>query len=228
MDEKEKPSYHGHRERIKNKFSMAGLEAFADHEVLELLLSYSIPRRDVKPIAWELLKKFKRLSCVFDADEKDLLEVKGIGKSSAVFLGVVRAAFKRYALDNIQYSTTIKSPQDVAEYCRASLEGKEEEIFEVIYLTVRSTVIGTEILAVGVIDRASVSARKVVQCALAAKAASIVLTHNHPSGDPKPSAEDVAFTAEVIKAASVFDISVLDHIIVGRGGHYSMRSKGLI
>jgi len=224
----EKPTYIGHRERIKNKFMQNGLDGFMDHEALELLLTYAIPRKDVKPAAWDLIKKFGSLSAVLDAPPEELAKVKGVGLSSALFLNLVRATYKRYAINNLKYSRAINSPQDVAAYCRASLEGKEEEIFEVIYLTIRNTVIGSEVLAVGNFDRASISARKVVESALLAKAASIVLTHNHPSGDPRPSTEDITFTQEVTKAATLLGIAVLDHIIVGKGGYYSMRAKGVI
>lgn len=228
MGENQKPSYLGHRERIKNKFTLNGLDAFADHEVLELLLSYVIARKDTKPLAWHLIKKFGSLSSVLDAREDDLCSVKGIGPSCAAFIKLVRATFKRYAVDNLKHGSVINSPQDVATYCRASLEGKNEEVFEVIYLNIRNAVMGSEILAVGIIDRASISPRKIVESALNARAASLVLTHNHPSGNPMPSAEDISFTEEVVKAAGVLGISVLDHIIVGRGGYYSMRAKGII
>lgn len=228
MDKKTPPPYLGHRERIKKKFSAMGIDSFLDHEVLELLLTYSIPRRDTKPLAWALIKKFGSLSAVFDADKRELAEVKGIGESTAIFLGLVRAAFKRYSIDTLRENIVIKTPEQVADYCRSSLQGKGEEVFEVIYLTVRNTVIGTEVLSVGTLDRASISPRKIVQRALSAKAAGIILVHNHPSGDPSPSSEDIAFTAEVVKAVEVMGILLHDHIIVGKGNYYSLRAKRLL
>ncbi|ACC98912.1 DNA repair protein RadC [Elusimicrobium minutum Pei191] len=228
MKEKEKPSHTGHRERIKNKFAKNGLDGFMEHETLELLLTYSIPRKDTKPIAWELIKKFGSLSGVLDASPQELMEVKGVGKETALFLKVVRGVYKKYAFSKLKKADIIRTPEDVANYCRASLAEHKDEVFEVIYLTVRNTVIGTEVLSVGAIDRASISPRKVVEGALKAKAVGIVLVHNHPSGDPSPSMEDISFTKEVAQAARILGIMVHDHIIVVRGGYYSMRAKSQI
>jgi len=224
----EKPSHLGHRERIKAKFIQSGLDGFMDHEVLELLLIYAIPRKDTKPAAWELINKFGSLSAVLDAKIEELVTVKGMGRESALYLKIIRGALKRYTYDIVKKVDVIKSPEDVANYCRASLGANTDEIFEVIYLTIRNTVIGTEVLSVGAIDRASVSPRKIIEGALKAKAVGIVLVHNHPSGDPEASREDIAFTEDVIKAAKVMGILVHDHIIVARGGYYSLRAKNQI
>ncbi|MGB2579992.1 DNA repair protein RadC [Elusimicrobium simillimum] len=228
MDEKEKPSYHGHRERIKAKFLAHGLDGFLEHEVVELMLTYSIARKDTKPIAWDLLKKFGSLSGIMDATVQELMEVNGIGKETAVFIKFARGLVKKYSYDVIKNTDIIRTPEDVATYCRASLASAKEEVFEVIYLTVRNTIIKTEILSMGEIDRASISPRKIIEGALKAKAVGMVLVHNHPSGDPSPSSEDISFTREVIKAASVMGILVHDHIIVARGGYHSLRAKNHI
>ncbi len=225
---KDKPSYIGHRERIRAKFAEGGLERFLDHEALELLLTYAIARRDTKPLAWALIKKFGSLSGVLDAPPAELAGVKGIGPNTAVFLKLVRAAFKRYSLEAVRDSVTIRSPEQVVDFCKASLEGLSEECLELIYLSVRNTVIKTETVATGLIDRVSVSPRKIVECALAAKAAAVILVHNHPSGDATPSLEDVQLTREVVEAARLLGISVYDHIIVGRGSHYSLKANGKI
>lgn len=225
---KDKPSYIGHRERIRAKFAEGGLEQFLDHEALELLLTYAVARRDTKPLAWALIKKFGSLSGVLDAAPAELAGVKGIGPNTAVFLKLVRAAFKRYSLEAVRDSVTIRTPEQVVDYCKASLEGKSEECLELIYLSVRNTVTKTETVATGLIDRVSVSPRKVVECALAAKAAAVILVHNHPSGDATPSLEDILLTREVVEAARLLGISVYDHIIVGRGSHYSLKANGKI
>lgn len=228
MREKTSPPHHGHRERIKKKFAGAGLDGFMDHEVLELLLTYAIPRRDTKPLAWALIKKFGSLSRVMDATVSELKQVKGIGESAAVFITLVRSVFKKYAMDDLKQGVTINTPEQVAAYCRSSLQGKGEEVFEVIYLTIRNSLIGSEVLSVGTIDRTSISPRKIMERALAAKAVGVVLVHNHPSGDPRPSGEDVSFTEEVVRAGEVLGVSVHDHIIVGTSGYYSFKMKGLI
>ena len=223
-----KPSYFGHRERIREKFAAAGLDSFLDHEILELLLTYAVPRRDTKPLAWALLKKFGTLAAVFDADENQLTQVDGIGTGAARFLRLIRAVFKKYSLDEVKETVSIRTPQQVLEYCKASLAGKKEECLEIIYLSVHNTVMSTQVVASGLIDRVAVSPRKIVECALAAKASAIILVHNHPSGDATPSQEDISLTQDVIQAAALFGILVHDHIIVGKGSHYSLKANGKI
>ncbi len=228
MPNNNRPSYIGHRQRIREKFASAGLDSFLDHETLELLLTYAIARKDTKPIAWALLKKFGSLAAVLDADSAQLVSVPGVGENTAQFLKLIRAVFKKYSLDEVKDRITIRTPKQVLEYCKASLAGKKEECLEVIYLSVRNTVMGTQVVASGLIDRVAVSPRKIVECALAAKAAAIILVHNHPSGDATPSQEDIDLTQDVIRAAALFGISVHDHIIVGKGSHYSLKANGKI
>ena len=228
MGEQEKPSYMGHRQRIREKFATGGLEHFLDHETLELLLTYCIARRDTKPLAWALIKRFGNLSAVLDAPVKELCEVPGMGQYSAQFLKLIRAVFKKYSLEEVKERPAIRTPEEVVAYCNASLAGKSDECVELIYLSVRNTVIGTEIISSGTLDRVSISPRKIVECALAAKAAAIILVHNHPSGDPTPSADDIALTQEVARAAALLGIMVHDHIIVGKGRHYSLKANGKI
>lgn len=224
----DKPSYLGHRERIRAKFAASGLAPLADHEVLELLLTYAIARRDTKPLAWALIKQFGSLGKVLDADPAALASVKGVGKGTASFLKLVRALFTRYSLEELRQSVIIRSPEQVVKYCKASLAGRSEECLELIYLSVRNTVIRTETVALGLIDRVSISPRKIVECALAAKASAVILVHNHPSGDVTPSLEDVLLTQEVVEAARLLGISVYDHIIVGRQAYYSLKANGKI
>ena len=228
MGTQEKPSYMGHRQRMREKFATGGLEHFLDHETLELLLTYCIARRDTKPLAWALIKRFGNLSAVLDAPVEELCAVPGMGEHSAQFLKLIRAVFKKYSLEEVQEKQTIRTPEEVVAYCNASLAGQSDECVELIYLSVRNTVIGTEIISSGTLDRVSISPRKIVERALAAKAAAIILVHNHPSGDPTPSRDDIVMTKEVARAAALLGISVHDHIIVGRGKHYSLKAHGKI
>ena len=165
---------------------------------------------------------------MFDADENQLTQVDGIGTGAARFLRLIRAVFKKYSLDEVKETVSIRTPQQVLEYCKASLAGKKEECLEIIYLSVRNTVMSTQVVASGLIDRVAVSPRKIVECALAAKASAIILVHNHPSGDATPSQEDISLTQDVIQAAALFGILVHDHIIVGKGSHYSLKANGKI
>ncbi len=221
-----KPSFTGHRERLRQKLAERGLDSFLPHEVLELLLTYVIPRKDTKPLAWALLKKFGSLGGVLDADEKHLRQVPGIGLHAAQFIKLVRAVFRLYSLEQAKEQIAIRSPQQVIDYCKASLADKKEECLELIYLSVRNTVIGTQIVATGLIDQVAISPRKIIECALDASAAAIILVHNHPSGDASPSKEDIELTQAVIRAAALLSIRVHDHIIIGKGGtHYSLRAN---
>lgn len=228
MSANQKPSYLGHRERIREKFASGGLDHFLDHETLELLLTYCIARQDTKPTAWALIKRFGSLSAVLDASPEELRAVKGVGEQSATFLKLIRAVFKKYSLEEVKDKVTVRTPEQVLQYCTASLAGYSDECLELIYLSVRNTVIGTEIVSSGSLDRVSVSPRKIVERALAAKAAAVILVHNHPSGDPTPSMEDVVLTKEVARAAALLGIAVHDHIIIGKGKHYSLKANGEI
>lgn len=223
-----KPSYLGHRDRLREKFATNGLEGFLDHEILELLLTYVIPRKDTKPIAWRLLKRFGSVAGVLDAEAEELQTIEGVGENSATFIKLIRSVFRHYSLDEVKEKVTIRTPEQVLQYCKASLSGRSDECLELIYLSVRNTVIGTEIVCTGTLDRVSVSPRKVVERALSRKAAAMILVHNHPSGDASPSMEDILLTKEIAHAAALLGIAVHDHIIVGKGDHYSMKANGKI
>lgn len=228
MPQNQKPSYLGHRQRIREKFAAGGLDHFLDHETLELLLTYCIARRDTKPTAWALVRRFGSLAAVLDASVEELCHIDGMGVQSAQFLKLIRAVFKKYSLEEVKQKITVRTPEQVLEYCKASLAGNADECLELIFLSVRNTIIGTEVVSQGSLDRVSVSPRKIVERALAAKAAALILVHNHPSGDPTPSMEDVVLTKEVARAAALLGITVHDHIIIGKGAHYSLKANGKI
>lgn len=226
MHPAKQPACAGHRERLRKKCAQNGLDSFLPHEVLELLLTYAIPRKDTKPLAWALLKKFGSVAAVLDADEKQLLSVPGLGPRSAQLIKLSRALFKIYSLNRVTAPVSVRTPQQVIDYCKASLAHKKEECLELIFLSVRNTVLGSQVVATGLIDQVAVTPRKIVESALQAGAAAIILVHNHPSGDARPSQEDVTLTQDVVRAAALFDIRVHDHIIIGKGGsHYSLRTN---
>ena len=199
-----------------------------DHEVLELLLTFSIPRKDTKPIAWALIKRFGSLSGVLDATPKELAQVQGIGGQSAVFLTLIRATMRKYFLEQVKERKEIKNPESVVDFCQASLQGEANEVFEVIYLTTRNTVIGVERIAIGTIDRASISPRKIIENAFNRRAAALIFVHNHPSGEPSPSQEDISLTENLSRIAAPLGIIVLDHIIVGKGKFFSIKANNFV
>ena len=224
----EKPSYSGHRARLKKRFEKGGISSFLEHEILELLLTYCITRKDTKPLAWALLRKVGSLSGVLEATPSELEEVEGIGNNSVVFIKLIRELMRFYFLEEIKKRKEITTPENVVDFCRASLQGEANEIFEVIYLTTRNAVIGVERISVGTIDRASVSPRKIIEQALKRRAAALIFVHNHPSGEPEPSKEDIELTETLSRVAAPLGISVLDHIVVGKGKFFSIRANSLI
>ena len=222
------PSHIGHRQRLKQRLHTVGIDAFLDHEFLELLLTYSIARKDTKPIAWALLKRFGSIAGVLDASPEALAEVPGIGPSTAQFLQLVRASLKRYTRARIPKRIEMKSPHDVLEYCKASLAGKQEEFVEVLFLSIRHTIISTRMVAAGSISQIYIQPRQIVAYAMAEKAAAIIIVHNHPSGDPQPSAPDISWTLQTKEAAWLFNIKVLDHLIIAKNGYYSFNANGYL
>lgn len=218
-----KPLQAGHRERLRKKFMAAGLDSFLDHEVLEFLLTYAIPRKDTKPIAWKLLRNFGTLSNVLDASPTELMRVEGIGEQTATLIPFMRALLKRYTLSEIKSRPSGATPEAVMDYCRACLSDKKEEFLQILFLSTRHTILGSKVISTGHRDKIEVFPRDIIGEALAHKAAFIVVVHNHPSGDPEPSPEDITFTNNLTQAAFFMGLEVTDHIIVGKGKLFSFR-----
>ncbi|MCQ2410524.1 MAG: DNA repair protein RadC [Elusimicrobiaceae bacterium] len=223
-----KPAHIGHRQRIKKRFANSGLDSFLDHEVLELLLTYVIARKDTKPIAWALLKRFGSLAEVLDADKTALEQIDGVGENTALFIQLIRGTLKKYTQARLPKRIPITNPQQVMEYCKASLSGKQHECLEIIFLSVRNTLIGTQVIASGSLSEISVTPRMIVQSALDKKAAAIILVHNHPSGDVSPSKEDIELTQQTLHAAQLMGIILHDHLIISRGLCYSLKAAGYL
>jgi DNA repair protein RadC len=219
----------GHRSRVKNKFWELGPESFSDEDILELLLFFGIPRKDTRYIARTLLKKFNnRLDEVLDAPDSELLKIEGIGKNAIIPLKVVKEVAKRYLKHKAEKAYFLKSPQAVFEYLQYELKGLDREVFMVIYLDANSGVIKTEKLFEGTLTEAVVYPREVFAKALQNKAVSLILVHNHPSGNLKPSSEDINLTKKLILAGLLLQINILDHIIVSKNGYFSMAEEGII
>ena len=222
------PAHVGHRKRLKQRLDRVGIDSFLDHEFLELLLTYAIARKDTKPLAWALLKHFGSIAEVLDADQDALMKVDGIGPSSARLITLVRNAFKRYTLAKMHKRIKIETLHDVLEYCRASLAGKREEFVEIIFLSARFTIISTRMVAKGSISHASLEPRQVVEYALREKASALIIVHNHPSGDPSPSPQDIAWTLKTQQAANLLNIMLFDHLIIAKTGYYSFNGAGYL
>ena len=224
----EKASYLGHRERIKNKFKAGGLKPFQDHEVLELLLTFSIPRKDTKKLAWDLIKSFGSLEGVLDASAFELEKIKGLGPQSATLINLIREIITRYSYNKVKKQRRIGNQEELYNYCMAHLKNKKEECFEVLFLDIKLRLLATEVLAFGDIDRAAISPRRLVELVLKYGAKNIICVHNHPSGDPTPSNEDKVVTEQLQSALEVLSVRLIDHIIIGDGKIYSLSSKNYI
>jgi DNA repair protein RadC len=220
--------YHGHRERLRKRFLEAGDEALADYELLELILFRAIPRRDVKPLAKALLKKFGSFAEVIAAPTRRLLEVEGVSESVATEFKIVEASAKRFARGQIKKRHSLGSWSEVIDYCRTAMAFEDHEEFRVLFLDRKNGLIADESQGSGTVDHTPVYPREVVKRALELAASAIILVHNHPSGDPTPSTQDVKMTLDIIAMAAPLGVTVHDHIIVGRQGHVSLRGMRLI
>lgn len=222
------PHYHGHRQRLRARFLEAGSESLADYELLELLLFRSIPRRDVKPLAKALLKRFGTFAEVLTARPERLREDGELGEGAIVDFKIVEAAAKRLARESVQHRQVLSSFKDVIDYCRAAMAYSDREEFRILFLDKRNAVLSDEVLSVGTIDHTPVYPREIVRRALELGSTALILAHNHPSGDPTPSKADIRMTEEIVTIAGLMGIVVHDHLIIGKHGHASFKGLQLL
>jgi DNA repair protein RadC len=217
-----------HRVRLRKKYRTSGIDAFHDYEALELLLCYAIPRGDVKPPAKALLKTFGSIKGVIDADMSDLEKVRGIGPSSAVALKLLKDLCALYLKQQAMEKPQITCTSELVNYCKTALGGLKDEQFRVIYLDAQNRIIDDESIQEGIVNQAVVYPRKVLENALKRKASAIILLHNHPSGNIRPSDADIRLTRTIQETARVLDILVHDHIIIGENRFFSFREEGIM
>jgi len=222
------PHYHGHRQRLRDRFRAAGGEAVSDYELLELLLFRAIPQRDVKPLAKSLIEKFGSFGEVVAAPPARLAEVKGLGEAAITELKIVAAAAQRLARGEVKRRPVLSSWSSVLDYCRAAMAFADKEQFRILFLDKRNQVITDEVQQVGTVDHTPVYPREVVKRALELSASAVILVHNHPPGDPTPSDADIKMTKAIVDIAKPLGISVHDHIIVGKEGHASLKGLRLM
>jgi DNA repair protein RadC len=224
----ETPHYHGHRERLRERFHGAGPDALSDYELLEMVLFAAQPRRDMKPLAKSLLRTFGSFAEVIHAPESRLKEVAGVGDVTITQLKLIAAAASRIAKGQLQQRTLLSSWNDVLDYCRTSMAFADKEQFRILFLDKRNQLIADEVQQTGTVDHTPVYPREVIKRALELSATAVILVHNHPSGDPTPSQADIQMTKAIIGIAAPLGISVHDHIIVGKNGHASLKGMRLI
>ena len=217
----------GHRQRMKARFSADGLDAFKEHEVLEMLLYYCIPRKNTNEIAHRLLKEFETLPRVLNASVKELEKVEGMGRNAAIFVTFVRQ-MERYFQSNDSDSTNILNTMDKCyKYLIKRFAARKNETVMLLCLDAKCMLLGCHIVAEGSVNAASISVRKIVDLALSTNATSVILAHNHPSGIALPSDEDVKTTIRVAKALHMVDVVLNDHVVVADGDCVSMYQSGL-
>lgn len=218
----------GHRKRLRQRFRETGLDGFADHEVLELLLTLGTPRKDCKAAAKKLLMRFKTLACVFEAEFSELCEVEGVGETNAIPVKLVKEAANRFLKQRILGKEILGTPQAVMEYLYHKFRDLDRECFLVFYLDVKNRLLEAETLFEGTLTKSPVYPREVLRAVLAHRAAAVILVHNHPSGDTEPSREDYAITRRLVHVLHSVGVRVQEHLIIGNNHYYSFAEKGVM
>ncbi len=227
-DGTERPHYWGHRARLRERFLEGGHKAMPEYELLELVLFDAIPRIDVKPLAKRLLAAFGDLNGVVAASRAQLLRIDGATPRVFLQLRIAEAMAHRMGRAKVLHREVLSSWSDVIGYCRTTMAHRDTEQFRILFLDRKNTVIADEEQAQGTVDHVPVYPREVARRALELSASALILVHNHPSGDPTPSSEDIEMTRRIVTACGALDIVIHDHMIVGRDDEVSFRDLGLL
>jgi len=225
---KDTPHYHGHRDRLRERFVEGGTNALKDYELLELMLFMAIPRKDVKPIAKEILAHFGGLPEFMNASIAELTKIGGISKKTAIGLKAMTTLSHRALKAEIMQRPVLNSWSRLMDYCHATMAHEKKEHFRVLFLNKKNEMIADEIQSSGTVDHTPAYPREIMKRALELGATALILVHNHPSGDPKPSQADIEMTAEIVRAALPFNIVIHDHIIISKNDYASFKNLGLI
>ncbi|MDD2234762.1 MAG: DNA repair protein RadC [Desulfitobacteriaceae bacterium] len=220
--------HEGHRSRLKNRFLEEGLDGFEDHQTLELLLFYAIPRKDLNELAHSLINKYGSLAGVLEADPKDLAKTPGLGLNSAILLALIPSLTRIYLKDRWGTRPTLDGTIKAGKYILTLFAGRTYEVFYVICLDAQHQVIYPALVHEGTIDQAPVYPRLIVETALRHKAHSVILAHNHPGGNPTPSPQDIDVTKRIQSALEQISVTVLDHIIAIGEKYVSCAERGLL
>ncbi|MDO8577063.1 MAG: DNA repair protein RadC [Candidatus Daviesbacteria bacterium] len=217
----------GHRRRIREKFLQSGLDGFLDYEIVELLLTLGTPRKDCKQIAKDAIREFKSLNGVLEADRTELTTIKGIGPSNVLGIILFQAISERYSKEKISPKILLNSSKLVFEYLKMKIGNKKEEHFMILYFDTRNKLINEEI-SIGTLNASLVHPREVFKKAIMDNTAQIIIAHNHPSGDFKPSEEDISTTKRLVEAGKLVGISIIDHLIITSDKYFSFKENSII
>jgi DNA repair protein RadC len=215
----------GHRKRLREKFLQGGLESFLDYEIVELLLTLGTPRKDCKQAAKDAIKEFGGLREVLDATLEELKNIKGIGSSNVFGIKLFQVMSERYAKEKIPKKIPLNSSAAVAKYLQKSIGREKKEHFVMLSLDARNNLIKKSDISIGTLNASVVHPREVFKEAIQCSAASIIIAHNHPSGDANPSDEDIEMTKRLKESGKILGIEILDHVIVARNDRYSLMEK---
>ncbi len=215
----------GHRKRLRDRFLQDGLDGFADYEIIELLLTLNTPRKDCKPMAKEAIKKFKGIVGVLDAPIDELMQINGIGPSNAIGVKIFQSILEVYAKEKITSKKELNTPQMLFEFLKEKIGREKKEHFSILFFDTRNKLIVNNI-SVGSLNASIVHPREVFNDAVLKNASYVIMAHNHPSGDPTPSEEDVATTKRLVAAGRILGITIQDHMIVTKNKYYSFAEKG--
>ncbi len=217
----------GHRDRLRGRL-LSDHEELLDYEVIEYLLTVTVPRVDTKALAKRLLEEFGGIGGLLAADPASMKRIKGMGDSAAAAIRVAQASAQRILKGAVQDKPVLSSWQALLDYLRAAMAHLSIEHFRVLHLDNKNVLIRDELMSEGTVDQASVHVREVIKRALELSSSSIILVHNHPSGDPRPSQADIRLTRTIVEVARNLGIAVHDHVIVAAQGHASLRAQGLM
>ena len=218
--------HEGHRKRMKERFIKSGLDDFAPHNILELLLFYSIPRGDTNPVAHRLIDTFGSLSGVFDATPEELAKVDGVGENSAILISMIPQIARKYLEDKADTANIVGGCSDIGAFLLPKFVGRTNEALMMVSIDNKNKIISCSVVAEGTVDSAKVSRRKIMEEAMKVKATRVILAHNHPCGVAVPSSEDVVMTKEIGRLFDQVGIELVDHIIVANDDYVSMAASG--
>jgi len=218
----------GHRARLRSRLLTNGADALHDHEIVEYLFAVAIPRKDTKPLAKQLIAEFGGFGGLLSADSESIGRIGGMSESAVASLKIVQAACLRLLKSEFEARPVLNSWQGLLDYLRADMAHQGTERVRVLHLNTKNVLIRDDLVSQGSIDSSAIHVREVIRRALDFGSASLIIVHNHPSGDPKPSRQDIAITRELIEAGRSLGITVRDHIVIAGNGHASMKALGLI
>lgn len=218
----------GHRKRLRERFLQSGFNGFLNYEIIELLLTLGTPRKDCKQMAKQAIKIFSNLRNVLDASVEELQMVKGIGPKNAIGIKLFQEIATEYAKEKISKGMLLNSPQKVVDFLRNKIGKEKKEHFLALFLNARRRLIKSGTISIGSLDSSIAHPREIFEMAIQNHAAQVIIAHNHPSGDPEPSEDDLVITKRLVEAGKILSIELVDHIIVSEDGFVSLKQKGII